>query len=339
MTKIISIFKAALILSVLNTFISNNSLAGDSTRFEIPGKVSAKIFSNFHTYINSDVNALAFEITRAYFGYENKFSKHFEANVKLDIGSPEDLSEFSKIRRYAYFKNAYLKFNYEKVSSYFGIIDLMHFKLQENFWAHRYIEKSFNDRYRFGNTADLGWLVNYNWTKWLSVDFTIMNGEGYTNLQNDNTLKAGAGITVSPVKNLTTRLYYDYTSKSTDQSTLATFIGYRKKEKYSLGVEYNYRFNDNHKEDNDKYGYSIYASYFLFKKLHVFGRYDKLSSNMPNETTTPWNLTEDGSSVIGGIEYSPVKQVKLALDYQDWFPYAKNEDNVQLIYVNLEINF
>ena len=63
------------------------------------------------------------------------------------------------------------------------------------------------------------------------------------------------------------------------------------------------------------------------------------SSNMPDETTIPWNLTEDGSSIIGGLEYSPVKQVKLALDYQDWFPYAQNEDNEQLIYLNLEITF
>ena len=317
----------------------NKSFASDSTQLQIPGKVSAKIFSNFHTYINSGDNALAFEITRAYFGYENKFSKHFEANVKLDIGSPEDLSEFSKIRRYAYFKNAYLKYNYKRISSYFGIIDLMHFKLQENFWAHRYIEKSFNDRYRFGNTADLGWLVNYDWAKWLSVDFTIMNGEGYTNLQNDNTLETGAGITVIPVINMTTRLYCDYTSKSTDQFTLATFVGYAKKEKYSIGVEYNYRFNDKHKQGYDKYGYSFYGYYNIIKKLQLFGRFDKLSSNMPDDTTIPWNLTEDGSSIIGGLEYSPVKQVKLALDYQDWFPYAQNEDNEQLIYLNLEITF
>jgi hypothetical protein len=313
--------------------------AGDSTHILIPGKVSAKIFSNFHSYINTGNNALAFEITRAYFGYENKFNKHFEAGVKLDIGSPEDLSEFSLIRRYAYFKNAYLKFNYQKLSSSFGIIDLIHFKLQENFWAHRYIEKSFSDRYRFGNAADLGWLVNYDWSKWLSFDFTIMNGEGYTNLQNDNTLKAGAGITVIPIKNLTTRMYCDYMSKSTDQSTLATFIGYAKTGKYSIGAEYNYRFNDNHKKGYDKYGYSVYGTYFIFTKLQVFGRYDKLSSNMPDENTIPWNITEDGNSIIGGIEYSPVKQVKIALDYQDWFPYAQNEDNKQLIYLNLEITF
>lgn len=313
--------------------------AGDSTHFEIPGKVSAKIFSNFHTYINTGNNALAFEITRAYFGYENKLSENFSACIKLDIGSPEDLSEYSKIRRYAYFRSAYLRFNYQKITSYFGIIDLMHFKLQESYWAHRYIEKSFNDKYRFGNTADLGWSISYEWIKWISADLTIMNGEGYANLQNDNTLKTGFGITVNPVKNFVTRIYYDYTHKSTDQSTLTAFAGYRNKDKYTAGAEFNYRFNDGHKKGFDEYGYSLYGSYNIFKKIQLFGRYDRLFSNMPEDALLPWNLASDGSSIIGGIEYSPIKYLKIAVDYQDWFPYAKNEPNQQFIYLNLEFSF
>ncbi len=314
-------------------------MAGDSTHIQIPGKVSGKIFSNFHSNINTGNNALAFEITRAYLGYENRLSEYFEACVRLDIGSPEDLSEYSRIRRYAYFRSAYLKFNYKKITSYFGIIDLQHFKLQERFWDHRYIEKSFNDRYRFGNTADLGWLINYDWKKWLAVDFTVMNGEGYTNLQNDNTLKAGSGITINPWENLVTRIYCDYTTKESDQVTVAGFIGYRKKEKYSAGIEYNYRFNEEFQDGNDKFGYSVYGSWNPFKKIQLFGRYDELSSNKHQGEEIPWNISSDGSSIIAGIEYSPIKLIKIAFDYQDWFPYAKSEANRQFIYLNLEISF
>lgn len=314
-------------------------IAGDSTHIQIPGKVSGKIFSNFHSNINTGNNALAFEITRAYFGYENKISENFEACVKLDIGSPEDLSEYSRIRRYAYFKNAYLKFKYGKLTSYFGIIDLYHFKLQENYWAHRYIEKSFSDRYRFGNTADLGWLVSYDWKKWISVDFTIMNGEGYTDLQHDNTLKTAAGVTAYPVRNLVTRAYFDYTHKTVDQLTVAAFAGYERKGRYSAGIEFNYRFNDNHLVDFDKYGYSAFGSFNIFKKVQVFGRFDRLLSNKTGDSAIPWNLSDDGSAVIGGVEYSPVKYVKIAANYQDWFPFAKNEPNRQFFYLNMEISF
>jgi len=324
---------AALFLLSLNVY------SGDSTVNKMPGKITAKIFSNFQSRINTGNNALAFEITRAYFGYENIISENFEACVKLDIGSPEDLSEYSRIRRYAYFKNAYLKFKYGKLTSWFGIIDLHHFKLQENYWAHRYIEKSFSDRYRFGNTADLGWLVSYDWKKWISVDFTIENGEGYTDLQHDNTLKAAAGITTYPVKDFVTRAYFDYTHKTVDQLTLAAFAGYERKGRYSAGLEFNYRFNDNHLAEFDKYGYSVYGAFNILKKVQVFGRYDQLFSSKISNSTVPWNLSDDGSAVIGGIEYSPVKYVKIAADYQDWFPFAKNEPNQQFIYLNMEFSF
>ena len=63
---------------------------------------------------------------------------------------------------------------------YFGIIDILHFAMQEKYWAHRYIDKSFNDRYSLGIKPILGAQVIYNWTDWLSTDFTLMNGEGYT---------------------------------------------------------------------------------------------------------------------------------------------------------------
>lgn len=313
--------------------------AGDSTRIELPGKITAKLFCNFHSYINTGNNALAFEIGRAYFGYEHKISENFDACVKLDIGSPEDLSEYSRIRRYAYFKNAYLKFKHANLTSYFGIIDLYHFKLQENFWGRRYIEKSFSDRYRLGNTADLGWMVNYDFKKWLSADFTIMNGEGYSDLQNDNTLKTGAGVTLRPVQDFTFRIYGDYSSKSAEQYTIASFAGYERKDRYSFGLEYNHRFHDDYNSGYDKFGYSVYGSVTVIKKVQLFGRVERLFSNKLPDTEIPWNLGDDGSAVIGGIEYSPVKYVKIALNYQDWYPYAKNETNKQLIYLNMEINF
>jgi hypothetical protein len=53
----------------------------------------------------------------------------------------------------------------------------------------------------------------------------------------------------------------------------------------------------------------------------------------------PWNLAKDGSAIIAGIEYSPIKYLKLALNYQDWVPWAENIKNVQFIFLNLEISF
>lgn len=319
--------------------IALNGSAGDSTFLKTPGKVYGKIFSNFHTQIGNSNNATAFEIKRAYFGYEKKLSKHFEANVKLDIGSPEDLSPYSLIRRYAYFKNAYLKYSNKRLTTYFGIIDILHFKMQEKYWAHRYIEKSFADKYRFGVTADLAWQVIYDWADWISTDFTLMNGEGYTKLQADNTLKAGAGVSIFPLKNFVTRIYYDLSAKSIIESTLTAFIGYKIENKVIGGIEYNYKFNEDYKENHNRFGYSAYLSYYVLKKLQIFGRFDKVLSNKLGNEDNLWNLARDGSKIIAGIEYSPIKNVKVALDYQDWFPYAENEPNSQFIYLDVKVSF
>jgi hypothetical protein len=70
------------------------------------GKVTGRIFANFYTGIGKGDKTSAFEVRRAYLGYKTQISRDFTAEAKLDIGSPNDLSEYSRIRRYAYFKIA-----------------------------------------------------------------------------------------------------------------------------------------------------------------------------------------------------------------------------------------
>jgi hypothetical protein len=47
---------------------------------------------------------------------------------------------------------------------------------------------------------------------------------------------------------------------------------------------------------------------------------------------------EDGSALIGGVQFQPIEQVKLALNYQDWVPFAANMGNVAYIFINLEVD-
>lgn len=334
--------RSRLFLLLILPFLTLDLMAGlgDTTEIFPKGKVYAKIFSNFHAGLNESSNSSGFEISRAYFGYKAELGQGFGANVKLDIGSPEDLSQYSLIRRYAYFKNAYVNYSNSKLKAYFGIIDLLHFKDQEEYWAHRYIEKVFADNYRFGNSADLGTQVIYKWNDWLSSDITFMNGEGYTRLQADNTYKTGAGITFNPAKILRLRIYGDVSVKNdVTQSALVFFAGTKIRDEAMLGVEYNLELNSDYHKDKQRYGYSMFASWFVTEKWQVFGRYDKLMSNKMEGEDNPWNLSKDGSAVIGGIEFSPHKSIKIALNYQDWFPWADKEPNDQYIYLNMEVVF
>lgn len=318
--------------------ISFHSYSQDANNeeFKPHGNPILKIYTNFHAGISEGNENAGFEIKRAYFGYMYNISRHFEVALKLDIGSPNDASEYSLLRRFAYFKNAYLKYRWKNLTTQFGIIDVFQFSEQEVYWAHRYINKSFMDEYRFGPKADLGWNISYKFNDFIHADFGIYNGEGYTKLQADDAFKGGLGISIFPLKGVIVRIYGDMIKKGVYQQTLAGFIGYRFEDKFIGGAEYNYQFNFNYVEGQNKYGYSLYGSYYFIPKWQVFARFDQVYSNMPGDFDEPWDLASDGSTLTGGVEYSPIRQVKIALNYQDWVPYASNLNNQAFIYLNFE---
>lgn len=332
--------KKTVFLSIVCCFFSTafqmNAQQVSDNVFIPHGKPIIKVFSNFHASLSKTVDKSAIEIKRAYLGYEYQLSPEFSVIAKLDIGSPDDKSAYSLIKRYAYFKNAALLYNKGKLSASFGLIDLKQFKLQEKFWEHRYIYKSFMDEHRFGSSADIGGSVAYQFNDYFSADFTIMNGEGYVQLQADNTYKAGFGITFEPQENITARLYYDETAKNIRQSTLASFLGWRFKDLFSIGAEYNIKYNESYLDDHNQAGISTYFTFYLQDKFQIFGRYDRLTSNKPDGVDRPWNLVYDGTAIIGGVQYKPINQVKIALNYQDWYPLAQNGVKEAYIYLNFE---
>ncbi|MCK5135090.1 MAG: hypothetical protein KAR19_04820 [Bacteroidales bacterium] len=314
------------------------SRAQESEDQSSPGKVSAKIYTNFNTSLNREAPSTAFEVRRAYFGYQRNLDNHFSAEVKLDIGSIDDLSEFSMIRRYTYFKNAYLSYRKGKVKSWIGLFDMLQFKIQENFWGYRYLFRSYMDEYRFGPSADLGAGIQYTPSKRISTDLIISNGEGYKNPQYDNVYKVGTGITFYPLPGLTLRGYYTINTSENPQMIIAGFIGYRC-EKFRIGGEYIYQKNYRFNKDHNRYGYSIYSTYAFSEKWELFARYDQLYSNKLPEDEIPWNLAKDGSAIISGIQFTPVKYLHVALNYKDWVQYAQNGDSEPFLFLNFEIVF
>jgi len=329
------------LFTIILLLISFNNLSQDtiSARLFPAGEPILRCFANFHTGISEGDEKSAFELERAYIGYRMSLSKEFDIKIVLDIGSPDDISEFSRIRRYAYFKNAALRYRKSFLTIDFGLIDMRHFKLQEEFWGHRYIEKSFSDRYKFGPTADLGMDVILDVGSKTKIDLTFSNGEGYSNLQRDNTMKVGLGVESELFKGFFVRVYGDVMKKKVMESTWAIFTGYKHKDYFVIGAEYNWKINEGYNEGFNRRGYSIYGSYNLPYNIEIFARYDFIQSNITKNDDKPWDLIRDGSSVIGGVQYQPIKKVKLALCYQDWYPSAKNMDNKAYIYLNLEFKY
>lgn len=322
-------FYAALSIIIMFT----NVFSQEKTKeFKPSGTPFIKIYSNFHSNFTSGEVHNAFEIQRTYLGYSYKLNERISGKVTLDVGDPG----VGKLQMTAYLKNAYLQYKSKRLTAKFGLIGRYQFKMQEKQWGGRYLYKSFQDQYKLGHSADLGLFVSYKIHEKLSLDIAIENGDGYKSLENDSVLKYGGGLTISPIKGLDTRVYYDVMGKDTLQQTLSFYVGYRNK-KLKFGAEYNKQLNHKMIANEDFGGFSFYGSYKI-EKIRLFGRFDKLSSVQIDNETDPWNFADDGQAILAGIEYIPVKGLKITPNYRAWIP-ANGDSLSNIAYLSFEIKF
>jgi len=302
--------------------------------FKPSGKPFVKIYTNYHSNFTNGTIRNLFEVTRAYLGYKYSFSRYFSAKANLDIGNPG----VGKLQMTAYLRNAYVQYKKNRLTASFGLISTYIFSFQENHWGNRYLFKSFQDQNGFGHSADLGIGLVYQLNALLSVDFSVLNGEGYKKIEVDSTFKYTIGVTLKPVKTLAFRVYYDYMNKQAAQQTLSFFLAYTGR-RWKGGAEYNKQYNHGMSLGKDYSGYSFYGTYYFNKKINIFGRYDYISSVTMSNQVTPWNFSKDGKEIIAGVEFTPVKGVKVSPNYQLWKPRDKAMPPVTGAYLSLEIKF
>ena len=312
------------------------TMAQDATdTFTPSGSASAKIFTDYRSTFSDGKTASAFEISRAYFGYGYNFSKEFSGKITFDVGDPG----VGALQMTAYLKNASLQYSIKGFTANFGLISTTQFSAQEDFWANRYVQKTFQDYFGFNSSADLGLGLAYKFNKFVKVDLSFYNGEGYKKVQADSTFQTAIGLTLTPVKGLTIRGSYDtMKKKGIDQSTISAFAGYSA-DMFSLAFEYNTQNNHKMVNDNNFGGPSVYGSISPIKKVKIYARYDDLSSNTLAGKTADWNLSKDGTMLIAGIEYAPVKGVKLSPNFQGWTPADKTKKTSSAAMLNCEIKF
>lgn len=301
--------------------------------FKPHGKPLALIFTNLNTGFSNGENTKAFEITRAYLGYEYNFSPEWYAKLVFDVGDPKA----GGLQMTAYLKNAYVQYRKSKLEIAFGMISTTQFKVSEKIWGYRYIEKSYQDAYKFNASADLGVNFDYTITDFISADFSVINGEGYKLVETDNFLRPGFGVTINPVKTVTGRIFADTYGQDVKQQSLATFLAYTGK-KFVVAGEYNYQKNHKRVEGQDLYGTSLFATFQPKRNVKIFGRFDDLKSKPLAGETEPWQLSKDGQLLMAGLELSPVKGVKIAPNFRYWNP-ADESPATSYFYLNLELKY
>lgn len=325
--------KKTMIMAGLLACMGITAQAQDTKSEEPKGKAIVQVFGNFHTGFGAENDDRGFELERSYLGYEYKLGNGLSVKGVMDIGKSSDVSDYQRI---AYIKNAMVSWKTGNLTLNGGLISTTQFNFQEKFWGYRYIMKSFQDQYKFGNSADLGISATYQFANWISADAIIVNGEGYKKLQKNDGLNYGLGVTLTPVKGLQIRLYGGLNEcgedGKKDVANLAAFVGY-KHEKFTIGAEYNQMWNASFKDDAGQNGYSIFASAKLSQVTNLYARFDNLYSQ------NDWNISKDESAAILGAQFKVGKYVKIAPNFRMSMPKADGANNSYTAYVNCYFGF
>ncbi|SHE51007.1 Putative beta-barrel porin-2, OmpL-like. bbp2 [Dysgonomonas macrotermitis] len=333
-------------VTVAFLFTAKRALAQDTTEFKPSGRIIARSFFDYSQGFGSVNNESGFDLTRAFLGYSYQISRTLQAQVIIDGASGKNADGKLEV----YVRNAFIRWQDKGFDISVGEIGLLQFSLQENYWKHRYVEKSFQDRNKMAPSVDLGVTAQYKINDYLSADLSLTNGEGYKQVEKNNSTRYAAGLTVSPLKNMVFRVYGDIYNdgedlrdalpegvtdgKYSDQKSLALFAGYQNSI-ISGGAEFNKVFNKGFIQGKDYYGYSFYASGKIADKWRVYGRYDLMDSDKPESFGSEWNSL-DGQFIIMGIEYQPLKQLKISPNFRNINPDRSKSE--QYIFVNFEIN-
>jgi hypothetical protein len=277
-------------------------------------------FSNVHYSFNKDGGSPAFEISRVYLGYEHFFSKAVSAKAVFDIGDPG----VGGLQMAAYVKNAFMLYKGDKFSGRIGMIGTDAFSLSEKHWGHRYIMKTLQDEYGFSPSADIGAAIEYVPSKFISLDLSVLNGEGYKKLQSDSVFKYSAGVTLKPADGLSLRVYTDFMKKDYLQNTLSFYAGYTH-EKINVGIEFAMQANNKMSKNHDFSGLSTFGSLKLSERFSLIARYDYLWSETIDADGDPWNYNNDGQLFIAGFDFAPVKGIRIAPVYIGRLPADKSK--------------
>jgi hypothetical protein len=303
-----------------------------SQSVEQPGKPITEIFTDFHLNVNDTAKTTGFSLNRAYFGYQYSPGGNFTAKIVLNALSTDDYDKGTYPKRYSFFRDASLSWTNGKLTLTGGITGTKMFQFQQSYWGKRYIANTYQSLNDYGPVADIGIVAEYKFNDHFSVDYTLMNGEGYTKVELDNSLKNSLGMTFIRGK-LTFRMYGEIIRVSGLWQPLVTGFAGFKNDKFTLGCEASFKANCD-SIGYHKWGFSTTNSYSITKRTEIFIRCDYSTSVTLKGETDPWNIAKDWTFIVSGFQVTFNKYVKLALDYQNKSPHKSGKKDSGMIIVN-----
>jgi hypothetical protein len=309
----------------------NDSLSrgGGNVQYKTPASLNTGNVVTASNPVPANSQSNAFQIRRAYLGYDYNITKHFSASMVL--ANEQTLLPNSQ-------NTVYLKYAFLKWSEIFRGSDLVIGQLPtasfatpfntEPLWGYRSVERTIMDMHNNDGSTDLGLsLQGRIWKQKNGMDtmkpamvgYILQIGNGSSAVpENDPYKKVRANVYVSFLsQSLTIGFYGDYTTQQyspyhTSNMTMKAYASF-KTENFRIGVEAFQQTNQNSdiygvydpstklisKNDTSsgiQMGVSVFGSAGIIKnKLNVFARFDMYNPD------TKWSTNNVYSKAYSGI--------------------------------------
>jgi hypothetical protein len=213
------------------------------------------------------------------------------------------------------------------------LLNTQYLTFQDRFWGYRYIDFTFQEKFRLGMPADFGVQLDFKYRDKLLNQFSVVNGEGPFRHQDiSGRFLYSNNIQYYPTEQITLKVYVDYApcpdtgENSTPKSVISGFFGY-KTDRFRIGAEYAYVRNYAHIPDTDYSGYSFYGSVVLNEKFQALARYDHLRMDLfDGHPSTDYYIV--------GFQYEPVQYFTTALNFRYY-----SDGDLPFIYASFGLKF
>lgn len=290
----------------------------------------------------------AFEFNQGIIGYYHQIAPNVSGKIMFDVtrttnitsitdtsGQSMTVTYFEGSKYTAYLKMAEIKWD---INDYLAfrvgqLLTTQYLTFVDPFWGYRYIDVTFQEKYRLGQPADFGAQFDVKVKDKFLNQLSVVNGEGPFRYQDINgKFIFSDNIQYSPVKNLTLKLYGDYGpaidtgAAYGDKWVLSAFAGY-KTDRYRVGGEYDFVNNYGWTNGKDYSGFSIFGGWNFIGKFDVLARYDHLQIKTTAET-------QKLDYYIVGFQYEPVKMFTMSANFR-----YLSQGELPFIYANFGLKF
>ena len=265
-----------------------------------------QIFANANfSHESSQQLKFGYDFKRTLIVYEQQLTRNFDFCLAGDTYVQTGEKVYN---RRPYLKRAYLQYRHQNLSVSAGLIVLEHFKLQRKIWQLRYVDKTFQSKFNYGDNRNIGILLKHKLSTRFLYDVAITSGY-YTPINNSTkNYQFMVGQTFQ-ADFCTFRLFNSISLNSKLEHVFSLFTT-KELRKSNLSLEIAKKSNHNILLDENQYGLSVFGNYSFYKSILGFVRYD-----MNKESITP----QAQNVIWAGIQYTFKKHLNASI-------YFKNKD-------------